>query len=57
MSISEIARRTDMSRSTVKKYLKLNKPMEYRRKNGHSKLDTVKPIIKELIEKYNLSAV
>ncbi len=56
-SISEIARQMGTSRNTVKRHLKLNKPMEYRRKKGKSKLDPVKPIIKMLIDKYNLSAV
>lgn len=57
VSISEIARQMGMSRNTVKRHLELNKPMEYRRKKGKSKLDPVKPIIKMLIDKYNLSAV
>ena len=57
MSISEIARQMHMSRNTVKKHLRLDKPLEYKRKRKKSKLDPVRPIIKELIDKYDLSAV
>jgi len=57
MSISEIARQMHMSRNTVKKHLRLDKPLEYKRKERKSKLDPVKPIIKVLIDKYDLSAV
>ena len=57
MSISKIARQTGMSRNSVKRHLKLNKPMEYRRRKKFSKLDPVKPIIRELIGKCDLSAV
>jgi len=50
MSISEIARQMHMSRNTVKKHLRLDKPLEYKRKGRKSKLDPVKPIIRELID-------
>jgi len=39
MSISEIARQMHMSRNTVKKHLRLDKPLEYKRKGRKSKLD------------------
>jgi len=57
MSISEIARQMHMSRNTVKKHLRLGKPLEYKRKRRKSKLDPVRTIIKVLIDKYDLSAV
>jgi len=57
MSISAIARELHMSRNTVKRHLKLDTPLEYKRRKRKSKLDPVKPIIKMLIDKYNLSAV
>ena len=50
MSISEIARQMHISRNTVKKHLRLDKPLEYKRKGRKSKLDPVKPIIKVLID-------
>lgn len=46
-----------MSRNTVKRHLKLNMPLEYSRKKGKTKSDSVKPMIKMLINKYNLFAV
>jgi orotate phosphoribosyltransferase-like protein len=39
MIISEIARQMHMSRNTVKKHLRLDKPLEYKRKRRKSKLD------------------
>jgi len=45
-----------MSSNTVKKHLRLDKPLEYKRKGRKSKLEHMKPIIKELIDKYDLSA-
>ena len=47
MSISEIARQMHMSRNTVKKHLRLDKPLEYKRKRRKSKLDPEK---KERVE-------
>lgn len=57
MFISAIARELPMSRNTVKKHLRSDRPMEYNRVERKSKLDPVKPVIDMLIEKYNLSAV
>jgi len=42
MPISEIARQMHMSRNTVKKHLRLDKPLEYKRKRRKSKLDPEK---------------
>jgi len=42
MSISEIARQIHMSRNTMKKHLRLDKPLEYKRKRRKSKLDPEK---------------
>jgi len=42
MSISEIARQMHMSRNTVKKHLRLDKPLEYKRKRKKLKLDREK---------------
>ena len=42
MSISEIARQMHMSRNTVKKHLRLHKPLEYKMKGRKSKLDPEK---------------
>jgi len=39
MSISEIARQMHMSRNTVKKHLRLDKPLENKRKRRKSKFD------------------
>ena len=57
MSISGIARELGIRRNTVKRHLKIQKPMEYSRRKRKSKLDPVKSIIDMLIEKHNLSAV
>jgi len=42
MFISEIVSQTHMSRNTVKKHLRLDKPLEYKRKRRKSKLDPEK---------------
>jgi predicted transcriptional regulator len=42
MFISEIVSRMQMSRNTVKKHLRLDKPLEYKRKRRKSKLDPEK---------------
>jgi len=39
MSTSEIARQMYMSRNTFKKHLRLDKPLEYKRKRRKSKFD------------------
>ena len=57
MSISYIAEEMGISRPTVRKYLKLKRPVEYDRKNRVSILEPYKAHIKDRINKYNLSAV
>ena len=42
MSISEIARQMHMSRNTVKRHLRLDKSLEYKRKRKKLKLDREK---------------
>ena len=42
MSISEIAREMHMSSNTVKKHLRLDKPLEYKSKRKKFKLDPEK---------------
>ena len=57
MSVSEIAKQLGIDRKTVRRYMnneKVPRPSHRKRK---SKLDPVRPIIKMLIDKYNLSAV
>jgi len=57
MSITAIAEQLGIDRKTVRKYMnsdKVPRPSHSKRK---SKLDPVRPIIKELIDKYNLSSV
>ena len=59
MSVSEIARKTGVSRPTVMKYVQSVKPPEYGSTgNGRlSILEPYKPYIRERIEAYNLSGV
>ncbi|MGC8618674.1 MAG: helix-turn-helix domain-containing protein [Thermoplasmata archaeon] len=49
MSISQIARELNVSRNTVKRHLRINKPLEYRRSPRKTKIDPWKPIIKMFI--------
>ena len=56
MSVTAIAEQLGIDRKTVRKYMnsdKVPRPSHSKRK---SKLDPVRPIIKELIDKYDLSA-
>lgn len=57
MSISEISRRLGIDRITVRKYMKSERVPRSSTRKRNSKLDPVKPVIKMLIDKYNLSAV
>ncbi len=59
MSVSEIARRTGVSRPTVVKYLLSEEPPKYGSSgNGRvSVLEPYKPYVRERIEAYNLSGV
>ena len=57
MSISEISRQLGIDRKTVRRRVESERvPKPFTRKR-RSKLDPVKPIIRELIDRYNLSAV
>ena len=56
MSIKSIARELNISRNSVRKYLKSEPKKRQNRKRG-SKLDLYKNKIRALIEKHNLSAV
>ncbi len=57
MSISDISKEMGISRPTVRKYLKVKRPVEYDRKNRVSILEPYKTHIKDRIDRYNLSAV
>ena len=57
MSISEIARRTGVSRKTMRKYIAMQKPAKYSREGRQSVIAPYTDYITEKIDKYNLSAV
>lgn len=57
MSVTEIAKKLGIDRKTVRKYMNSDKVPRPSHRKRKSKLDSVRPIIKELIDKYNLSAV
>ena len=57
MSISEIARQTGHSRTTIRKLLGLRRPLEYTRKQKSSILDPYKDYIRQRIMQYDLSSV
>ena len=57
MSRSEISRRLGIDRKTVRKYMNSDRMPRTSTRKRKSKLDPVKPVIKMLIVKYNLSAV
>ena len=60
MTVSEIARRTGVSRPTVRKYIGSDKPPVYGSSTGNGRLSILepyKPYIRERIEGYNLSGV
>ncbi|MHB1812545.1 MAG: IS21 family transposase [Thermoplasmataceae archaeon] len=56
MSIREIARRTGISRKTVRKYIAMDKPGRYSRKGRQSVIAPYINYAKERIDRYNLSA-
>jgi len=56
MSVIAIAKQLGIDRKTVRKYVKSEKVSRLSHSKGKSKLDPVRPIIKELIDKYDLSA-
>jgi len=57
MSISKISRELGISRPIVRKYLKSEKVLSYRKHKKPSILDPYKPYIKERIEKSDISAI
>ena len=57
MSVSEIAKQLGIDRKTVRRYMNSEKVPRPSHRKRKSKLDPVRPIIKILIDKYNLSAV
>ena len=56
MSIKSIARELNISRNSVRKYMK-SEPLVKRNRKRKSKLDPYRDTIRELIERHNLSAV
>ena len=57
MSISEIARRTGVSRKTVRKYVAMEKPLKYSREGRQSVIAPYTDYVRGRIDKHNLSAV
>ena len=57
MSISEIARRTGVSRKTMRKYIAMQKPAKYSREGRQSVIAPYTDYVRGRIDKYNLSAV
>ena len=57
MKTGKIAEELGISRPTVRKYLKENKPREYSTKNRVSRLEEHKPYIRDRIERNALSAI
>ncbi|MCL4420969.1 MAG: IS21 family transposase [Candidatus Thermoplasmatota archaeon] len=57
MSISEIARRTRVSRKTVRKYIAMEKPAKYSREGRWSVIAPYTDYVRGRIDKFNLSAV
>lgn len=57
LSISEISRRLGISRTTVRKYLKSGKAPQYHRDSAGSMIEPFLPLVREMIDRHNLSAV
>ena len=57
MSISEIARRTRLSRETVRKYIAMEKPAKYSREGRWSVIAPYTDYVMGRIDKFNLYAV
>ena len=57
MNISEIARRTGVSRKTVRKYIAMEKPVMYSREGGQSVIAPYIDYVRGRIDKYNFFAV
>ena len=57
LSISEISRRLEISRTTVRRYLKSGKVPRYHRDSAGSMIGPYLPLVMEMIDQHNLSAV
>ena len=57
VSISEIARKLGISRTTVRRYLKSGKVLQYHRDPAGSMIEPYLPLMKEMIDQHNLTAV
>ena len=57
LSISEISRRLGISRTTVRKYLRSGKLPQYQRIPAESMIKSYIPLMREMIDVHNLSAV
>ena len=57
LSISEISRRLGISRTTVRRYLKSGKMQQYHRDPAGSIMEPYLPLVRDMIDRHNLSAV
>ncbi len=57
LSISEITRRLRISRTTVRRYLKSGMVPQYHRDPAGSMIEPFLPLVREMIDQHNLSAV
>ena len=57
LSISEISRRLGISRTTVRRYLKSGKVPQYHRDPAGSMIEPFLPLVREMIDWHNLSAI
>ena len=57
LSISEISRGLGISRTTVRRYLKSGKLLQYHRDPAGSMIEPFLPLVREMIDQHNLSAV
>ena len=57
LSISEISRGLGISRTTVRRYLKSGKVPQYHRDPASSMIEPYLPLVREMIDQLNLSAV
>ena len=57
LSISEISRRLGISRTTVRRYLKSGKVQQYHRDPAGSIMEPYLPLVRDMIDRHNLSAV
>jgi transposase len=57
LSINEISRRQGISRTTFRRYLKSGKVPQYHRDPVGSMIEPFLPLLREVIDQHNLSAV